>query len=131
MYIIYVYLFYNIMYSWNCIGMACRFWYEQYMPKLLRACSIGMPGFAQDEESAANNKDVQGRLDAWFHGMKANGYFTHYGKDLMAEWSSLSVAHKVFLSLLASFEEKSFSSSIPDLIKVSFTLLFQCFVCLV
>lgn len=66
--------------------MPTRYWYEDFMPKLLRACSVLV---AKDlvEESEAD-------LDAWFAKTSDAGEFTPYATDVLERFESCTLEVK-------------------------------------
>lgn len=71
----------------GCV-MAVAFWYETFMPKLLEICSVGVPGYATDENG-------ESELDAWYSTEVDSGRFDKYAGDVKAGWGQLGVAEKL------------------------------------
>jgi Ca2+-binding EF-hand superfamily protein len=57
--------------------MPASYWYEDFMPKLLAACSVAVA-----DDVAANTVPDAAALDAWFATTRAAGEFEHYGRDV-------------------------------------------------
>lgn len=66
--------------------MPTRFWYEDFMPKLLRACSVLV---AEDLVEAS-----EADLDAWFAKTRDAGEFTPYATDVLEHFESCTLAVK-------------------------------------
>ena len=63
--------------------MPTRYWYEDFMPKLLRACSV-----CSVEDLAAIATETEEDLDAWFHDCKDAGEFLPFALDVQDNFSA-------------------------------------------
>lgn len=70
--------------------MPVAYWYEDFMPKLLAAFSIGT-GADLTSQTVAD----EGALDQWFASAKAAGEFDRYGGDVAERFASCSPAQKL------------------------------------
>ena len=66
--------------------MPTRYWYEDFMPKLLQACSVLVA------EDLVEETEVD--LDAWFAKTRDLGEFTPYATDVLERFESCSLAVK-------------------------------------
>jgi hypothetical protein len=66
-----------------------RYWYEDFMPKLLRACSV-----RSAEELTALEAETEADLDAWFVAARNAGEFDHYAPALREHFLGCPVAVK-------------------------------------
>eukprot|EP00899_Mesostigma_viride_P021132 jgi/Mesvir1/2901/Mv13973-RA.2 len=64
------------------------FWYNEFMPKLLKACSVGA-------KEAYMEGDDEPSLDKWHEEARTRGEFSKYGQDVVGGWSGLSLPQKV------------------------------------
>ena len=63
--------------------MPTRYWYEDFMPKLLRACSV-----CSVDDLAAIAAETEADLDAWFHESKDAGEFLPFALDVQDHFSA-------------------------------------------
>ncbi|MBM5800159.1 MAG: histidine kinase, partial [Cyanobacteria bacterium K_DeepCast_35m_m2_023] len=61
--------------------MSSRYWYEDFMPKLLRACSVRTRA-----ELDALDGESEAELDSWFRQARDGGEFDHYAPALRARF---------------------------------------------
>jgi Ca2+-binding EF-hand superfamily protein len=57
--------------------MPAAYWYEDFMPKLLAACSVAVA-----DDVASNTVPDEAALDAWFRATREAGEFDHFGMDV-------------------------------------------------
>lgn len=69
--------------------MPARFWYEKFMPQLLRVCSAHT-----NAELDKYEQETEDDLDKWFHKCSSNGDFTPYAQDLNQYFSKNSLSVK-------------------------------------
>ena len=70
--------------------MPVAYWYENFMPTLLAAFSVGTAADIERE-----TVPDEAALDQWFAETKAAGEFAHYGDDVVANFSSCTPAQKL------------------------------------
>ena len=69
--------------------MPTAYWYDEFMPLLLRASSV----LSKQDIEAWDGAD-QDTLHAWFQDRKKAGVFSHYGNELQATFESLPLQTK-------------------------------------
>jgi len=74
--------------------MPTRYWYEDFMPKLLRACSVRTAA-----DIAALDAETEADLDAWFVAAREAGEFDRYAPALREHFLSCSLSVKQELRL--------------------------------
>ncbi len=70
--------------------MPAAYWYEDFMPKLLAACSAGTAG-----DLAANREPDEAVLDRWFAAAREAGEFARYGADVAAHFPDCGPRQKL------------------------------------
>lgn len=70
--------------------MPAAYWYEDFMPKLLAACSVSTAG-----DIAKNTVPDKSVLDEWFSSARDAGEFARYGADVLAQFADCSDATKL------------------------------------
>jgi hypothetical protein len=63
--------------------MPARYWYEDFMPKLLRACSV-----CTVADLSAIASETEADLDIWFKGCKDSGEFVPYAVDVQDHFAT-------------------------------------------
>ena len=63
--------------------MPARYWYEDFMPKLLRACSV-----CTVADLSAIARETEADLDGWFKGCKDSGEFVPYAVDVQDHFAT-------------------------------------------
>lgn len=69
--------------------MPTRYWYEDFMPKLLRACSVRTA-----EDLASVTSETESDLDAWYAGCRESGEFLPYAADVFEAFPKCPVPVK-------------------------------------
>ncbi|WP_170330752.1 EF-hand domain-containing protein [Ruegeria arenilitoris] len=72
--------------------MPSRYWYEDYMPKLLAACSIGTA-----EDIDANTNPNEADLDNWFAAARASGEFHPFANAEMECFKNCRPSQKLMI----------------------------------
>ena len=70
--------------------MPAAYWYEDFMPKLLAACSVSGP-----DDIAQNTVPNAAVLDRWFATARDDGEFDHYGADVAEHFPACGPEHKL------------------------------------
>ncbi|MEO1200702.1 MAG: EF-hand domain-containing protein, partial [Pseudomonadota bacterium] len=70
--------------------MPAAYWYEDFMPKLLAACSV-----SSADDIAQNTAPDTAALDRWFATARDDGEFDHYGADVAGHFPACNPAQKL------------------------------------
>jgi len=70
--------------------MPAAYWYEDFMPKLLAACSV-----SGADDIAQNTVPDAATLDRWFATARDDGEFDHYGADVAGHFPACSPERKL------------------------------------
>lgn len=76
-----------------------RFWYEEFMPRLLAVCSIDADGFTERDaiEATASAEGEARVLDKWFQEETKARLFGVFGRDMVVAWPRCSADLKMRL----------------------------------
>lgn len=75
--------------------LSIGFWYEEFMPRLLAACSVQCE--STGEEMWGDQGEDEQTLDAWFEAQKKAGMFEQYAQALVDGWSKCEPGIKLRL----------------------------------
>lgn len=89
-----------------------KFWYERFLPTLLRACSVTLGGEPGLDVLVKDDEVLEKHMDNWFQHAEDAGEFEEFGTDIAEAWNAGKLDVKTKLTLRRAWRLNRYHSKI-------------------